>query len=352
MVTKVLHKYGLFYCAECGEIVRTAIDPNHRSECSYGSMVQAIALSLMNTTNAAINKVPLFLSGITDGEISPSEGYIAKLMKRAAKNLEPFMDDLFRLLITRKLVYWDDTVIMIATARGCLRFYGDEEIAYYTAHDKKDMTGLLDDGILELLTGDTTVMHDHNKVNYNERFSYENIECNSHVQRDLQKSADETGHEETTNIKKLISKTIKDRNDLIEKGLNEFSQEYIENFDSKLTEYLNKAKERAEGNTSKYSAPFEQALINRLIEYRDNYFAWVKDFSLPTTNNLSERALRRVKTKTKVSGQFSSEKTAQYYATLQSYIETCRRKGKNEITALSRLCAGNPYTVEELFSTG
>ncbi|MBQ7616192.1 MAG: transposase, partial [Butyrivibrio sp.] len=33
-------------------------------------------------------------------------------------------------------------------------------------------------------------------------------------------------------------------------------------------------------------------LLRRLKKYHDNYFAWMKDFSLPTTNNLSERALR------------------------------------------------------------
>ncbi len=32
---------------------------------------------------------------------------------------------------------------------------------------------------------------------------------------------------------------------------------------------------------------FERALLNRVEEYRENYFAWLEDFSLPTTNNLS-----------------------------------------------------------------
>lgn len=67
---------------------------------------------------------------------------------------------------------------------------------------------------------------------------------------------------------------------------------------------------------------------------------------------LAERALRGVKTKMKVAGQFSSSRSANYYAKIRSYIETCRRNGINEITALLRLCKGNPFTVEEIFSTG
>jgi len=41
------------------------------------------------------------------------------------------------------------------------RFYGDETIAYYTAHEKKDMAGIDKDNVLGVLTKDTTVMHDH-----------------------------------------------------------------------------------------------------------------------------------------------------------------------------------------------
>ena len=65
---------------------------------------------------------------------------------------------------------------------------------------------------------------------------------------------------------------------------------------------------------------------------------------------LAERALRGVKTKMKVSGQFASTGTADNYAAIRTYIETCRRNGINEMTALTRLCNGNPYTVEEIFS--
>ena len=67
------------------------------------------------------------------------------------------------LMITRTLLYWDDTVIMINTARACFRFYGDEKIAYYTAHLHKDMESLDDDSVLAFLTADTKIMHDHNQ---------------------------------------------------------------------------------------------------------------------------------------------------------------------------------------------
>ncbi len=350
-VTKKLHRYFLYECEDCGEIVRTGIDPNHRAECQYGPNVQAIALSLMNSTNAAINKVPLFLSGITKGEIKPCEGYIAKLQPRAAKRLRKFRNDLYVVLIQLKLLYWDDTVALADKKRICLRFYGNEFIAFYVAHDQKNMKGILEDGILEALTADTKVMHDHNSINYNKRFIFINIECNAHIQRDLQKIIDDTGHTEPKELKDLISISIKERNDLIDKECDRFDGEYIKVFNEKLTDILERAKNRAIENKSIYTVPFERAVISRIIEYRENFFAWIYDFSIPTTNNLSERSLRGIKTKMKVSGQFASTDTADNYALIRTYIETCRRNGINEIEALSRLCNGNPYTVEEIFSS-
>ena len=74
------------------------------------------------------------------------------------------------------------------------------------------------------------------------------------------------------------------------------------------------------------------------------------DFTLPTDDNLSERALRGVKSKMKIAGQFQNEKTARYYADIKTYIETCYRNNINPTEALIRLMEDNPYTVDEIFT--
>jgi len=348
-VVKTRHEYYIYECPDCGERFRTGIAPNLRAQCQYGTMTQAMALSLMDTVNAPINKVRTFLSGLTGGQIEPSEGYIAKLQLRAATALGTFMEDLRLMLITRSLVYWDETVIMINKARGCLRFYGDETIAYYTAHLHKDMQSLDEDNVLALLTPGTSVMHDHNKVNYNEKYSFRNLECNQHLQRDLQKSADDTRHPELLALKELISKTIKDRKYLIAAGAEAFDDTYTACFESRLNDIIDQAEKANAEDFNTYFGQFEKNLIKRVLKYQDNYFAWVYDFSLPTTDNLSERALRSIKSHMKISGQFGSATTAGHFAKIKSYIETCRRNGINEIHALTRLCEQDPYTVKEIF---
>ena len=349
-VVKVKHVFYEYRCNDCGTLFRSVIPPNLKEEAQYGGNLQALALSLTNTVNASMNKVSMFLKGITNGELTPCEGYVAKLQKRAADGLREFREDLKRLLITRNIVYWDDTVIMILTKRACFRFYGDETIAYYTAHAHKDMESIEDDNVLSLLTSETKTMHDHNTVNYNSKFHFENLECNQHLQRDCQKNTDNTCHKWSADMKEHIGRTIRQRAEAINRGETSFDLEYIKQFHQKIDEYLSDGWKENGKDPDNYGAPFERTLLTRIAEYRRNYFMWVEDFSLPSTNNLAERGLRGVKSHMKISGQFESVAAADNHALIRTYIETCRRNGINEIDALQRLCSGNPYSVEEIFS--
>ena len=54
-------------------------------------------------------------------------------------------------------------------------------------------------------------------------------------------------------------------------------------------------------------------------------------------DNASERSVRPVKTKIKVSGQFRSDDGAKNYATLMSIALTARKNGKNPFFAFQKL---------------
>ena len=103
-------------------------------------------------------------------------------------------------------------------------------------------------------------------------------------------------------------------------------------------------------NPANYYYKEEAALLLRIMDYKDYYFAWVTCFDLPVTNNLSERSLRGSKTHMKVSGQFLSEEFAAYYAAILSYIETCRRNALNELSALVRLSRETPFSLADILS--
>jgi len=350
VVVKRRHKFAVCRCEECGHEFHDPIPTDLKEDNQYGSRVRALTLSLMNIGNVSVNKVRKMVYGLSEEEINPSDGYIIKQQKRAAKELIPFWEELKKKCLTLGNVYWDDTVIYINTRRGCLRFYGDETTALYTAHLHKDKEGLDNDGILKLLPEETFVTHDHNKVNYNKEYSFSNIECNVHLLRDLQKTTDNLQHKWSGKLKELLVKTNAERNETIERGEEAFDDTYVKAFFGELDRIMLEAAEENREDYDKYYGKDERTLILRILEYKDNYLSWVVNFTLPFSNNLAERGLRGAKSKMKISGQFQSEETATYYAVIKSYIETCYRNGINEMEALIRLCEGNPYTIKEIFS--
>lgn len=352
IIKKRIH-FKEYKCPKCNKVVRKNIPVNLKEDNQYGSNVQATALTLTNIGNVPMNKIRKIICGLTMNEIDLSEGYIAKLQKRAAQKLGKFICDLKFYIIHLNLVYWDDTVIMVNKNRACMRFYGNEDVALYCAHMQKNKVGLDKDDILKKLSSSTVVEHDHNIVNYNEEYSFINAECCQHLNRDLQKVKTNIPNRTwCIKMKELFNEYDHKRKMLIDKKIDHFTDEELDEFISKINQYLLLGVEEYSNDSEVYYADKEAALLVRLMEYRDNYIYWTIDFNLPFTNNLSERALRGIKSKMKISGQFQNITNAEYYAVIRSYIETCYRNGVNGHEALVRLINDNPYTLEEVLNLG
>lgn len=52
----------------------------------------------------------------------------------------------------------------------------------------------------------------------------------------------------------------------------------------------------------------------------------------------------------KIAGQFQNVQTANFYADIKTYIETCYRNNINPTDALIRLMKDNPYMVSEIYN--
>ena len=344
------HDFIEYKCKCCGKTFHKEI-PNHlKEECQYGSNLKSLILTLTNVGNVALNKQKRIISGLSIGQIEPCEGYLAKLQKQASRKLEKFIEELRKGLIASKMVYWDDTVISINGKQSCMRYYGNENMCLFKAHEKKNKEGIDKDNILKLLSSNTVVEHDHNKVNYNPEYSFINAECCQHLLRDLKKVSDNIPKRTwSKNLIEMFQKYDHKRNELISKKIDSFNNEEINEFIITLdNEILKGLEENEEDETKPYYTDKELALLNRLMEYRDNYIYWIFDFKIPFTNNLSERNLRGIKSKMKISGQFQNIERASDYANIRSYIETCRLYGVNEYESLTRLVEDNPYTLVEL----
>lgn len=340
IVKKVRHQFIETICPQCGHIERIRIPKHLLSNNQYSIGVQALALTLMNEGYVSVNRTASIISGLTHGEMTPSEGYISKLNKRLYQCLESFEKEIKKEIIRLKIIHWDDTVIFVSTNRACLRFYGDQQIAYYSAHIHKDKKGLDEDGILSSLDEKTVVVHDHNKVNYNDDYEFINAECCAHLLRDLKKVVDNLSHEWPKEMIQLLLDGNVRRNNGEYVDAQYVSLQYDTIVSSGYLENLE--------DENRYYSSEEETLLKRLEEYKENYLMWTLNDEIPFTNNTAERGLRSSKTKMKVSGQFNNMKSAQYFARIKSYIETGHRHGIGSYRLIEAALEGKPYTIEQM----
>lgn len=67
---------------------------------------------------------------------------------------------------------------------------------------------------------------------------------------------------------------------------------------------------------------------------RQNIFTFLFVEDVPPDNNGSERAIRNVKVKQKISGQFKLGQTAQNFAQIRSVIDTTIKNNQNVLNSM------------------
>lgn len=364
-VTKTRSNIHTYKCSCCKSKV-SANDDLPRGV-TYGNNIKAIGLSMMNESNTPLNKITSFISGITNNEVNLCEGYLIKLQKKSANALNNFHVDLSKKIISLKRLFWDDTVVKFGLGEpsegydeeknskkvrnGVIRFYGDNNWALLIGHRTKKETGIDADGILDNLSEDCVVMHDHVLLNYNDKYCFQNAECNEHTKRYLKGNMDMfPEHKWAKQMRDFLIGLNKEKQELINNNITCFDDEKINQiFDeySKIIE-LGYIENNNVDMTYILDKKDELNLIERLDKFKENHLMFATNFSVDFTNNTSEKGLRQVKRKIAVSFMFKNSNRMKDYATILSYLETCYRNGISRYEASKRLVCGNPYTIDEI----
>ena len=84
-------------------------------------------------------------------------------------------------------------------------------------------------------------------------------------------------------------------------------------------------------------------LLDRFRDHPDEILAFMRDFAVPFDNNQSERDLRMMKLRQKISGTFRNFEALVDFCRIRGYVSTARKNGLNALDALHRVFLGNPF---------
>ena len=124
-------------------------------------------------------------------------------------------------------------------------------------------------------------------------------------------------------------------------GSGNFQEQDLDEYRRRYDEIVSAGFQVMKTTKSKFYQQEEKKLLNRLKKYRDNHLLFAVNFAVPFDNNLSERDLRMIKTKGKVSGCFRSLEGAKIFANLMSIIKTAIKQNVSPHAALRSVFASN-----------
>jgi len=87
----------------------------------------------------------------------------------------------------------------------------------------------------------------------------------------------------------------------------------------------------------------EMNLLDRCKRYRDEVLRFMRDFTVPFTNNQAERDLRMARVQQKISGTFRDKEEARDFSRLRGYIATGKKQNQSLFTALAGAVRGTPF---------
>ena len=309
-----------------------------RPDVQYGAGIKSFAATLAGQGLVSSNRVVDMLTAWTDGALELSDGTIYNFLAEFNRKAAVFVEDTKTKLLNNAVLYLDETGARVNGRNMYFRNYSDEKRVLYTANQTKGKKAIEDDGILPQFVG--TLIHDHNTVNYN--YGTGNGECGVHLIRYLTANSENTRHHWSEDMIELLLRLKKSKELAIAFGVEEFEQDDLGRCRKRYDEIVAAGFDVLKNTKSRFYQKEERKLLNRLKKYRDNHLLFAENFAVPFDNNLSERDLRMVKTKQKVSGCFRSLDGAKIFANLMSVIKTAVKQEVSPFVAVRSVFSGVP----------
>lgn len=286
----------------------------------------------------AYERLSDFFNVLSSGIINISNGTLVNFLKEFSNKSKQSIENLENNLLNQDIMYTDETT----NGNWYIRNYSNEETVLYKPHKRKGHKQIEEHNILPKYTG--AIVHDHDTTMY--KYGNKNIECIVHLGRYLEELIQNI--KEITwskKLKELLFNTNQERKKLINQKINSFSNHQINDIKKEYDYLIKIAKKENKNIASKFYKDKAMKLTRRCEKYKENHLAYACNFNIPFDNNLSERDLRIIKTKTKISGGFRSEEGAQIYCDAISIIKTSKRRGINPFKAILAI-----FNNEDLFA--
>ncbi len=140
----------------------------------------------------------------------------------------------------------------------------------------------------------------------------------------------------------LLCEMNKARKKRMEQGETSFPADEISSYEREYHSLIFEGWEENKNTSHKYAKADEIKLLNRMKKYSHNHLLFLHDFNVLFDDNISERDLRKVKNRQKMSGGFRKDSGHEMYCSILTVIETIKRRKMGMLENIKKLFMGTP----------
>lgn len=307
----------------------------------YGNELKTMCAVLNTEGIVALDRLSHFVKCISHGAIDISKGTIVNFIKELNNKSKYLIKNIEDKILNTELMYTDATTARCENRNICVRTHSTPKYTLLIPTYQKSKKYIEETNILNRYNG--ALVHDHETVIYN--YGNKHIECNVHVSRYLKGCYEGTQNKWALKMRSFLCSLNEYRKKLKVKGIMYLQKEQLEKYSNRYDEILEEGYMENKKIKSKYLKKDEQRLLNRLKKYKENHLMFLYDFNVPFDNNLSERDLRHVKIKQKVSGHFNSMEGIKMYLDIKSIIGTLKKQGRNFYKEIFNIYENIPFEI-------
>jgi transposase len=324
----------------CGHRTKGTAPEGAEAPVQYGPRIAAIIVYLYTGQFLSKKRTAQALAELFG--IPLSSGTVAAVTARAAGRLGGFLERARGEIAASPVAGFDETGFRVEGKLHWVHCARTGKYTLLTVHPRRGVKAMEAMGVLPSFAG--VAVHDA-WAPYDTYTTPEHQLCCAHALRELQSAADCAAEgqwcwavqaaEAITGMQKLVSAAIRQGRAAADPAA---LAEQVRAYRSAALIGASQTAARSGKLMKKHNA-----LARRLLARQDDYLRFTQDWRVPADNNGSERDIRMIKLRQKISGCLRTLTGARQFCAIRSYLSTAAKHGLNFFDALVALTEGQPW---------
>ena len=346
MVEVTEHQAEIKRCPQCSAVNKAKFPVEVMQPVQYGARLKAQGVYFNQNHHIPLERTCEILFDLYGH--SPSEAMIIAACRETEKQIAAVNEAVKEhLVVTKEPVHCDETGLRVEGKLHWTHVASTKRVTYLSVHAKRGRKALDEIDILPRRQG--LVVHDGYR-SYDQYSGLAHALCNAHHLRELMFIEEQYGQKWANGMIELLVEIKKSVAEAKEQGKSALTEQQRADFETRYDQLLTQgfqANSPPPGQSVKKRGRKKQSkpknLLDRLHKHKHEVLVFMYDFNVPFDNNLAERDLRMVKLKQKVSGCFRTQRGAQTFCQIRSYISTAKKNGQRAFDALVAALNGKPF---------